>query len=96
MAFRGVHLPEQLHIHGPGIQLLLPPPRVQSDAGGCGWSERRGCWSGRALEVGLGPDGCSQPYPIHLPCVALVSCRLGLQSLQWPGRGQRMQRICRV
>lgn len=86
------HLPEQLHIRRPGVQLSLPPPCVQSDDGGYG--ARRG--SERALEAGRCPDSYSQALTTHLPCCAVVSVRLGLQSLQWPGRGQRVQRSCRA
>lgn len=94
MAFRGGYLPEQLHGHRLGVQLPLPPPRVQSDDGGCGGGRRGG--SGRAPEASLDPDGCSQPLTACSPRCAVVSSRLGLHSLQWPGRRQRVQRICRV
>lgn len=53
--------------------------------------------SGRALGAGLGPDTCPWLLSTHcLPRCAVVSVRLGLQSLHWPGRGQRVQRICRT
>lgn len=44
------HLPEELHVRRPGVQLPLLPPRVQSDDGGCGGREKRvrgspRCWA---------------------------------------------------